>query len=304
MMIPLRSLIPAAFAALVTTAQAADVCNGYASLCSVPYSNVSFVGAHDSPFSLFDGNEPSDNQDLSVSSILGLGIRYLQGQTHKNVFGTLDLCHTSCWLLDAGPLSDFLGTVKTFLDANPNEVVTLLLTNGDNLNVTDFDASFKKSGITNYTYTPATHPLPINSWPTLGQLIDAGTRLVTFLDYGADESRVPYILDEFSYYFETPFDVTDAADFKQCPINRPSGAKPEGRMYVVNHFLDKEIFKGLDVPDKDAANQTNAAQGAGSIGEQAAVCEGLYGRNPHVVFVDWVDLGEPLEAQKELNGLT
>lgn len=283
-------------------ALAADVCNGKAEYCDIPYSNVSFVGAHDSPFSALGGNLPSDNQDLSVTDILGLGIRYLQGQTHVNSAGTPELCHTSCALLDAGPLTDFLVTVKTFLDANPAEVVTLLLTNGDNLDVSVFDNAFRNASLADYAFAPAATPLAIGDWPALGALIDAGTRLVVFLDYGADESRVPYVLDQYKYYFETPYDVTDAS-FADCSINRPPGASPDGRLYLVNHFLDKDIL-GIDVPDKGAAATTNAAQGNGSIGAQAALCEGLYGRAPHAVLLDWVDIGEAMKAQDQLNGLS
>lgn len=293
----------AALLSVTNVALAADVCNGHAELCNIPYSNVTFVGAHDSPFSSVDGNLPSDNQDLSVADILKLGIRYLQGQTHKNVAGDFDLCHTNCLLLDAGTVVNFLGTVKTFLDSNPNEVVSILLTNGDNLDVSVFGSAFQNASIVDYAYVPPSNPLPIGSWPTLGDLIDSGKRLVVFLDYGADATKVPYILDEFAYYFETPFDVTNSSDFDACPINRPPNASPDGRMYIVNHFLDMDIFS-IDVPNKGAAGTTNAAQGDGSIGEQAAVCEGLYGRAPNAIFLDWVDIGDAIKAQNELNGLS
>ena len=38
--------------------------------------------------------------------------------------------------------------------------------------------------------------LAIDAWPTYTELISDGKRLVMFLDAEADESRVPYILDE------------------------------------------------------------------------------------------------------------
>lgn len=114
-------------------------------------------------------------------------------------------------------------------------------------------------------------------------------------------SQTPYILDEFGYFFETPFDVTDPA-FSGCSIDRPPNASPAGRMYIVNHFLDVEIF-GILIPDRERADQTNAATGQGSIGAQSALCEGLYGRDPNVVLVDFVDQGEVLLAERSLNGI-
>lgn len=112
-----------------------------------------------------------------------MGIRYLQAQTHHSVFdkNVIELCHTSCLLEDAGPLKSFLTTIKKWLDANPNEVVTLLLTNGDSVSITEFGDTFSSSGITKYAYVPSKIPLPIGDWPTLSDLISSGKRLVVFL---------------------------------------------------------------------------------------------------------------------------
>ncbi|RHZ49727.1 hypothetical protein CDV55_100132, partial [Aspergillus turcosus] len=119
--------------------------------------------------------------------------------------------------------------------------------------------------------------------------------------YGADVNSVPYILDEFSYYFETPYDVTDPT-FPDCSINRPPGASAAGRMYIVNHFLDVDIL-GILVPDRLRAPLTNSVSGSGSIGAQSALCSSLYGRNPNVVLVDFVDQGQVMQAQAALNGV-
>lgn len=281
------------------SALANPLCNGHAELCSRKYSNITFIGAHDSPFV---GDSPADNQELSVTAQLDAGIRFLQAQSHVDPFKTLSLCHTNCFINDAGSLTSYPTTIKNWLDKNPNEVLTLLLTNGDRVDVKDFDSSFNSAGLDKYAYTPPTHPLPMTAWPTLGDLIKSKTRLIVFLDYGADENTVPYILDQFAYYFETPFDTTDPA-FGQCTIDRPPKATPEGRMYIVNHYLDWEITSGLLVPDRGAAATVNAATGKGSIGAQAELCIGLYGRAPNAVLVDFVDKGDVMLVQRELNGL-
>ena len=160
-------------------------CNGHPQLCGRRYSNVSFVGSHDAPFV---GSLPTENQDISVTAQLNAGIRFLQAQTHRapslfSTSDTLELCHTSCLLEDAGSLQSFLSTVKTWLDGNPQEVLTLLLTNGDNVDVSLFGNAFAASGINKYVFTPSNNaaPLQLNSWPTLRQLITGGHRLVVFL---------------------------------------------------------------------------------------------------------------------------
>lgn len=173
--------------------------------------------------------------------------------------------------------------------------------NGDNVNVSMFDTAYTSSGLKSYAYTPPSSSLTLDAWPTLQELITAGTRLVAFLDAGADAS-IPYILDEFTYFFETPYDTTDPT-FPQCTIDRPPGATSDGRMYIVNHFLDVSIG-GIDVPDREALNTTNAATGTGSIGAQADLCIGLYGRAPVGVLVDFFDQGDVFAAQNMLNGFS
>ena len=88
--------------------------------------------------------------------------------------------------------------VKTFLDANPNEVLTLLFTNPEGQSVsTVWKPIFDAAGITPLAYVPPSVPVKQSAWPTLGQLIDSGKRVVVFLDSGADTSQVNFILPEF-----------------------------------------------------------------------------------------------------------
>jgi len=106
---------------------------------------------------------------------------------------------------------------------------------------------------------------------------------LTFLEYNADETVVPYILDELSYFFETAYDVT-TSNFPSCALDRPSGSNGDGLMYIVNHFLDLDIF-GILIPDDLADWTTNAATGTGSIGAQADLCISTWGRTPNVSLI-------------------
>jgi hypothetical protein len=166
--------------ALGAIASAQQLCNGKSEYCGRKYSNVSNVAAHDSPFV---GDLLTQNQHLSVEEQLSSGVRFLQGQTHKNIIGGLNLCHTSCFEEDAGSLTDFLKTLKSFLDGNKDEVLTLLLTNGDRVNIDMFDESFNDAGVKDYVFVPSSNPntLPIGDWPTLSEIIGSGKRLVVFL---------------------------------------------------------------------------------------------------------------------------
>lgn len=90
------------------------------------------------------------------------------------------MCHTTCAEKDAGTLVSYLTTINNWMAKNPNEVVTVLLTNGDRVSASMFGADMVTSGLAKYAYTPPSK-LAIEDWPTLQQLINAGTRLVMFL---------------------------------------------------------------------------------------------------------------------------
>lgn len=297
-------------------------CNGSSAICSRKYSNVSLIGTHDSAHvgSIHDWRI---NQERSVTFQLDAGIRFLQAQTHEQ-HGKLRMCHTSCWLLDAGTLHDYLTTVKDWLDGHPNEVVSMLLTNYDRKPPSDFDAVFSSVGLDKLAFVPTSSPKPLelDTWPTYAELIALGSRLVLFLDYEADTSMVPYILPQFEYFFETPFNTLDPS-FYQCTLDRgPEGSKGDGLMYIVNHFLDIEVgadvlnipdevldlvipdeSKRVLIPDVDSNFATNAAIGNGSIGAQADLCKSIWGRWPNVVLVDMFSRGNVFEAQNRLNEL-
>lgn len=117
------------------------------------------------------------------------------------------ICNRSCFLLDAGTFTSYLSTVKTWLDNNPDEVITLLLVNSDGIAPSVWAQSYTDSGLSKYVYTPANVPIAYSEWPTLREMINAGTRVVSFLAQNADVSSVPYLLDEFTNIWETPYDV-------------------------------------------------------------------------------------------------
>lgn len=151
-------------------------CNGHAELCDVKYSNATFIGAHNSPFV---GILPTENQLKDVTDQLTSGVRFLTAQTHEKD-GAIELCHTSCLELDAGSLADYLADIKTWMDANTNEVVTLLVTNGDDIAISSFGDVFKSAGLDTYAYNPS-GTLALDDWPTLGTLISNNQRLVVFM---------------------------------------------------------------------------------------------------------------------------
>ena len=195
------------------------------------------------------------------------------------VNGVPHLCHTSCDLLDAGLLQWWLGNVTEWLDANPYEVVTVLIGNGDYSPVTDYTDAIQRSGIANLAYIPPQIPMNLTSWPTLGEMIITGKRAVIFMDYDANQTAVPYVLDEFSQMWETPFDPTDPTF--PCEVSRPpslSHDDAENRLYMINHNLNSNINLlgsiNILVPNLTNIANTNGIEGFSSAGLSANQCVG------------------------------
>ncbi|KAF5339643.1 hypothetical protein D9758_015588 [Tetrapyrgos nigripes] len=280
----------------------ATICNGRAELCSRPYGNTTFLGSHDSAFFSENPFALARDQEVDIPSQLSLGVRFLQSQAHEKD-GELHFCHTSCVcriLFDGGLVVDYLSQVKTFLDANPNEVLTLLFTNPEGLSLTDtWKPAFDSSGVTPFTYVPPQQPMKRSKWPTLGELIDSGRRVIVFMDAGADGS-VDFILPEFPMLWEPPFDSTDSSF--PCSVDRIEGPlSTQDHLSMLNHNLDIDLFDtGILISDRGHAPTTN---GITSIFANANGCAPLAGGlAPNFVMLDYANVGQGKTAVDRLNG--
>lgn len=286
-------------------------CNNSPDLCSRQYSNVTHMGAHDAAF-LRDSstdNSVAGNQYYNATKALNAGIRLLSLQVH-NQNGTLELCHTTCALLDAGTLEDFLGRIKLWMDENPNEVVTLLIVNSDDEDVASFGEVFESSNISSYGYTPATVSAS-NTWPTLQTMIDDGTRLVTFIATVTYSTTYPYLLNEWDFVFETAYEVTSLAGLN-CTLDRPSGltdassAISSGYLPLMNHFVYQSITSSIEVPNVEIIDTTNSpdTNTVGSLGYSANECNSEWGTAPVFALVDFYSEGPAIDTADNLNGIT
>lgn len=175
-----------------------------------------------------------------------------------------------------GTLEDYLSTVTSWIEKNPYDVVTILIVNSDYVTPSNFSAPIQNSGLIDYAYEPWKIPMSLDDWPTLSEMILDGKHAVVFMDYQANQTAYPYILDEFSQMWETPFSPMNRSF--PCTVQRPPGitaAEAEDRMYMINHNLNLEvILAGSDIliPDSAQINVTNAVSGYGSLGLMANNC--------------------------------
>lgn len=269
-------------------------CNGYPELCARKYSNITMVAAHNSPFAR-PGNVAA-NQVLDVTTQLNDGIRMrmllrinpktsggklisflVQFQTHM-VNDTVYLCHSSCDLLNVGTLESYLTTVTRWIRSHPYDVVSIIIGNADYAPPKNFVDPIVSSGLSDLVYTPSKIPMARDDWPTLSSMILSGKRAVIFMDYQANQTETPWLMDEFAQIWETPFSPTDPAF--PCTIQRPPGLQPQdanNRMYMANHNLNLEFNFGslsLLIPNSAELQVTNGVSGDGSLGQMAYNCSG------------------------------
>ena len=313
-LIPL--IAQAVFAGILAPRNTSYACNNSPELCSRAYSNITQLGAHDSPFLTTAKSDTfsitnAGNQNVNTTAQLTAGVRLLTAQVHNNN-GSWDLCHTSCSLLNAGTLSSWLSEIKAWLDANPHDVVTVLLVNSDNASAEELNSHFEAANITSYAYQPPSTTTALDTWPTLQELISNSTRLITFvasLD-PISNTVAPYLLDEFTFVFENPYNVTSLSNFS-CTADRPptvqgqtATAISSGRLPLVNHFLDGSIGLDIFVPDTGNITTTNGLTGIGSLGQAASDCSAAYGKAPAFLLVDFFDEGSTLSVVNSLNGIS
>ncbi|KAH7170445.1 PLC-like phosphodiesterase [Dactylonectria macrodidyma] len=310
-----RSATAGALALLagVASVSAATACNNSPSLCSRNYNNITHMGAHGSSF-LRDGTSSlaaAGNQFNNATVALDAGIRLLQAQVHKPN-STLRLCHTSCGLLDAGTLEDWLVKINYWMSQNPNEVVTILLVNSDDAEASEFGAVFNSSGISDWAYTPSSSG-PTSDWPTLTSMISSNQRVVSFVTNIDASTDYAYLMPEFDYVFETAFEVASLDGFN-CTLDRPSSADSASEalsnnfLSLANHFKYQSLSSTLslyipDVSNIETVNSANTTED-GMLGLHLDDCKTEWGVIPNFVLVDLFEEGDVFTAVDRMNDIS
>jgi hypothetical protein len=304
-------------------AVAARACNNAEELCDTSYDQMTHLGAHDSPF-LRDsstGFSSFGNQFFNTTVQLDAGVRLLSAQIHvaenkDTKAREIHLCHTSCGLFDVGTFQTWLWEIHLWMAANPNEVITLVLVNMDGINAVELETEYARADIAHFGYVPENinhAPAPSSefkkTWPTLGEMIDKGSRLVTFVQpLNPDPMNAPYLLNEFDFVWENPYDVRNATDFA-CKPDRPSNTttvdqeRDSGKLMLMNHMLYWQQAMGIEVPDIRNINNTNSWDSTGGLGKHMTQCGQIVAKQPTFVLVDFFNVGPAIKAVDIFNGV-
>lgn len=194
------------------------------------------------------------------------------------------------------------------MDANPDEVVTLLLVNSDGVYARELEGVYSEADIAHYGYIAPTMdkaPLPSNethaAWPTLDEMIAKDQRLVSFINpIEPDKQNAPYLLNEFDFVWENKYDVTNPVNFT-CAPDRPANQNiadvhDSRRLFTMNHFLYWQQAFGIEVPDVRNVSRINAWEGPGALGVHMRDRSSQLTRQPTFVLVDFFNVGPAIET--------
>ena len=305
-------------------------CNGHEELCDRRYDEVAYAATHNSMSAASEPGWFTPDQPKGIIEQLDDGVRVLlidswygQRTQRRGIVATAEkmreeafdqaraaygsravdaalrlrrsaglepqgevrpyLCHAMCELGSTLWL-DSLRDIRGWLDEHPREVVTLFVQ--DEVSPRDTAAVVEEAGLLPYVHTPAAD----GSWPTLGEMVDSGQRLVVLMENRAGGERWPWLIDGFEVVQDTPYLFATPEDFT-CEPNRGTADAP---LFLVNHWID----------DWRHVPQNSAIVNAGDVlGPRLEECQAERGRLPNFVAVDYYDRGDLFAVVDDLNGL-
>jgi hypothetical protein len=304
-------------------------CNGHRELCDRRYDDVSYAATHNAMSAATNPRWFLPEQPDGLVSQLDNGIRVLlidtwYGQTTQRpgVIATTDgqtqaafdelsavygksvldsalrlrdaasltptgpkepyLCHGLCEL-GSLPFEPQLAQVAAWMSAHPREVVTLFIQ--DEVSPADTAAAFDESGLSAYVHTQEEG----QAWPTLGEMISSGQRLVVLMENHGGGTTYPWLLQGFDWVQDTPFDSVKPSDFS-CRLLRGSKDNP---IFLINHWLNNAQSRVSDAAKVNAFDV---------LWPRVRSCEEERGLLPNYVAVDFYDQGDLLKVVDKLNG--
>ena len=300
-------------------------CNGSRALCARPLSHVIFPGTHNSMAAAEIADWYMPNQERGIATQLADGVRallidvlpgiragdrvrtelasesaarekYVSAIGEEGVDAALRvrdrlvpskgakrqlyLCHGFCEL-GALRFADVLTTLRTFLVTHPGEVL-LVIIQDEGASAAEIAEAVEAAGLASLVYRgPFRAP-----WPTLGELVEADTRLLLFVEH--DRSRVSFIPNAYGVFQETPY-AFPTPEAMTCEPNR---GRPENSLFLLNHWIEHVP------PLPSSAARVNALD---FLVARARRCASERGLTPTIIAVDFYRTGDLFGAVRELN---
>jgi hypothetical protein len=304
------------------------LCNGHAELCDRRFDEVAYVASHNAmsvarlpgwfipeqldpiPDQLDQGvrsllvdvwsgrqagsvvrTSPSSYEEAIAVTTAELGpeVAAAAGRIADSLAGVPEgpearfLCHGACET-GSTPFLETMIDVRTWLEAHPDEVLSLFIE--DHVDPTLIAADIEAAGLLPYVYAPVAG----TPFPTLGEMIGSGHRLVTMVEEGDGGADAPWLVNGFQFTQDTPYTFPTVESFS-CATNRGPADAP---LFLLNHWLSG--FSNL-VTDAEAVNTRDV------LLARAEQCRDERGQIPNFVAVNYVAFGDVYDVVDALNGV-
>lgn len=311
------------------SASLGEICNGHAELCTRSFDDVAYAATHNAMSVASEPGWFIPEQSDSIPTQLDQGVRALLvdvwparmsgeqvvtaaeradlarkvvqqdfGPAALTALATLSnlragsptgptslfLCHGLCEI-GSEPLPRMLDGLHAWLVENPNEVVTLFIE--DYVATEQIAQDVINAGLGSIVATP---PMPGDPWPTLGEMIRSGRRLVVMVENGTSPDDAPWLVNGFEYTQDTPYTFRSVDEFSCAPNRGPSDAG----LFLLNHWLagmTSLVTNAIEVNTSEV------------LGTRAEKCEDERGQIPNFVAVNYVAYGDTFAVVDRLNGV-
>lgn len=307
-----------------------EVCNGHAELCDKTFDEVSYAASHNSMSVAGKPGWFLGEQGLDIVPSLDSGVRALlvdvwygndagggkvrtAARSYEEALAiandelgpdvvdsalrvfnavapgeaqgpeALYMCHGLC---ETGSTSfdDTLADVRAWLATNPDEVLSIFVE--DHVDAADIAKSVLDAQLEDYLYTMVDG----EPFPTLGDMIRSGKRLVVMVESGDGRPVYPWLVNGFDFVQETPYTFPTVDSFS-CEPNRGRSDAP---LLQINHWLSG--FSSL-VSDATLVNAADV------LGPRVRQCRDERGLQPTFVAVNYADIGDLMAVVDQLNGV-
>ncbi len=258
-------------------------CNGYAELCDRPFDEVVFACTHNAHSAVSEGYGLNANHQKGVQDQLDAGIRAMMLDVYLED-GETTLCHGPCGL-GSQPHIEVVEIIRDFLEQHPHEILAIIYE--DHVEPSAIEADYVSSGLVNYVYTHEDN----TPWPTLGEMVDADTRLLVTAESGSPPPG--WYHHAWDLIWDTPYSHKSPDDFS-CELNRGS---LDNDLFLINHWVNNIIDLPSE-PDAMIVNQYDVIYG------RAIDCLEQTGRLPNFIGIDYFQQGDLVAVVDALNGVS